>query len=106
MADIGDVVQRLGRANTQLDRIIDQNSGCCKTPDTVTSGINSSIPAGFKSISIVKTNVNGTATITFADSTAYPLNLEGEGITVSGRKLPAFTITSGGGATWKWIGEK
>ena len=73
------------------------------------AGANSNITANFRSISIIKTNTTGTITITLSDGSTYPLSLQGEGISqsaVQGYKLPAYTIATADGATWKWIGVK
>jgi hypothetical protein len=88
-----------------LLKTIDRNtnvSGCCST--TNSSGQNTSVPAGFSSVSIVA--LSGTVDVTMADGSIYPLTTTGETLvqTASPNKsLPAYHISGG---TWKWIALK
>lgn len=103
--EFGELGQKVGRLNKQLDRIIDINTGCCD-PNVTSSGVNSSVPAGLKGVSIIKTSSGGTVNITLSDSSIYPLILQGEGFSQSGKKLPAYPVATSDGATWKWVAIK
>jgi hypothetical protein len=65
-----------------------------------------SIPAGFRSIAIVRTSSADDVTITLADATTYIMTAEGEVFEdgIESGLLPAYTITGPG--TWKWHGIK
>lgn len=109
MANFGDFRPILEAILTLLKRI-DRNTGCATCETNVTSaGGAVSIPAGFKSIAVIKTSSGGTATITLSDGSTYPLTELGESFadaaTPNGT-LPAYTIATGDGATWKWHGIK
>jgi hypothetical protein len=83
------------------------DSGCC-TADT-SAGSNSSIPAGFSSISIVQTSATGGVDVTMSDSTVFGLQIQGEvfvDVAGPGKKLPAYPIVANSGGTWKWHGIK
>lgn len=73
-----------------------------------TGGVNTSIPAGFRSISIIKTSANtDTTTVTLSDGTTYLITEKGEGFedagNENGTRLPLYTISGG---SWKWHGIK
>lgn len=89
-----------------LRRIADRL--CAMTSSNGTSaGINTSISSGFKSVSIVKTNGTGTVVITLSDLSTYTLVDFGETFSDAaspGGSLPAYTISSSDGGTWKWHG--
>ena len=91
-----------------LVRSIDRNTKCnnCGDPIITSAGLNSSIPAGFNSVSIVKTSTNlNTVTITLSDGSTYVLTEQGEGFSdsvITSRPLPGYTIVGPG--TWKWHG--
>jgi hypothetical protein len=102
-----------GTLQTIIDllRRVDRNTHCtsCGGDAAITSaGTGSSIPAGFKSIAIIKTSSNAdTVTITLSDATTYVLTELGEvfaDAASSGGVLPAYTIAGPG--TWKWHGIK
>lgn len=74
---------------------------------TVPTGANSPIPAGFKRVTIKKTNGAGTVSVN-----GYILNTNGETLPLSASDydsntriwtLPGISITSAGGGTWQWI---
>lgn len=71
---------------------------------TTSAGENSSIPAGFKSVAIVKTNDTGTVEITMSDASIYTLTEQGEGLSDNSVNLPAYTIATSDGGEWKWHG--
>jgi len=85
-----------------LKQIAHQTRGnaCC---DSVPSSGVASIPAGLSSITVTQTGA-GTVTITPTGGVAYTLNTVGETYTLTGGNLPAFTIASTDGGTWKWYG--
>lgn len=83
------------------------------TPTTPTvaitsAGTTSPIPAGFKSIAIVKTSVSTDSfVIAMSDASTYTMTLQGEVFGDSAgdnQTLPAYTITGTG--TYKWHGIK
>lgn len=105
----GDLNPVLGKIIELLKRI-DRSLGCaaCEPPIT-TAGGSISVPAGLKSVAITKTNGTGTATVTLSDGSTYALTTLGEGISDAASPnftLPAYTISTGDGATWKWHGIK
>jgi hypothetical protein len=72
------------------------------------AGTTSPIPAGFKSVSLVKTSSNAdSVTITLSDASTYVMTEQGEVFTdgaTDGALLPAYTISGTG--TYKWHGIK
>lgn len=106
--EFGDLAPLLRKqiADFEAIRRNTSNAGCC-VADTSASG-STSIPAGFASIAITKTSVGGTATITLSDGSTYPLTEQGEVFIDAGgnKSLPAYTISTLDGATWKWHGIK
>jgi hypothetical protein len=80
------------------------------TPTTqiTSAGTTSPIPAGFKSISIVKTSAVGDlVTIAMSDASSYSMSLQGEVFSDSAtpeQLLPAYVMTGAG--TFKWHGIK
>jgi hypothetical protein len=76
--------------------------------NNITSAGTGSIPAGFKSISIIKTSTNAdSVTLTLLDGTVYTMTELGEGFSDSasaGSLLPPYT--KGGAGTIKWHGIK
>lgn len=74
----------------------------------ITSSGTGTIPAGFKSISIVKTSSNAdSVTITLSDTSVYTMTESGETFSDSATgsgALPAYT--KGGAGTIKWHGLK
>lgn len=80
---------------------------CCNTPP-VTSAGTGNVPAGFKSVAIVKTSTSADSTIiTLSDGSTYTMTEQGEVFSdaaLDGQTLPAYTITGAG--TIKWHGIK
>lgn len=74
----------------------------------ITSAGTGSIPAGFKSISLVKTSSNAdTVIITLSDTSTFTMTELGEVFgdsSTDGNLLPAYTISGVG--TFKWHGVK
>ena len=116
MAEYGDLRGPLEKL-IQLLKAIERHTGCIAcaeegilpspVTEITTSGVGSSVPAGLTSVAIIKTNSTGTVNITMSDSTVYPLTTQGEGISddaSNGTILPAYTISSPDGGTWKWHG--
>lgn len=100
----GDLNPVLNKIITELKAIARNTSisGCCTA--TTSAGSNTSVPAGFSSVSIV--DLSGTVTITMSDGSTYQLTSTGETLVqvASGNKsLPAYTISGG---TWKWVAIK
>lgn len=106
--EFGDIAPLLRKQIADLEGIRrnTSNAGCC-TADTSASG-STSIPAGFASIAITKTSSSGMVVITLSDGSTYPLTMQGEVFIDAGgnKSLPAYTITTPDGATWKWHGIK
>lgn len=79
---------------------------CCQvSANTTSAGVNTSVTDRFKSISISKTNNIGTVNITMSDGSVYPMIDLGEifyDAASPGSFLPAYTISSSDGGTWKW----
>lgn len=74
---------------------------------TTGAGTNTSIPAGYKSIAITKTNSTGTVNITLGDSSIFPLTSQNEIFADAASQyyqLPGYTIATSDGGTWKWHG--
>lgn len=108
MANFGDFRPTLKYITDLLNRI-DRNTGCVTCTNNITTAGTGSIPAGLKSVSIVKTSSGGTVTITLSDGSTYALTVQGEGISdaaTPNSKLPAYAIVTGDAATWKWHGLK
>lgn len=108
---------QFGDLRGPLDKLIALNKrqvdllACGTCQENVTSaGVDSSIPAGFKSIAIVKTSQDtDTVTITLSDGSTYDLTVLGESFEDAASPngtLPAYTIATGDGGTWKWHGIK
>jgi hypothetical protein len=100
----GDFRDPFNHAITLLKQIANHTnqSGCCTA--VTSSGINTSIPAGFASIAI--TAESGGVNITLSDGTVFPLSVLGEvfvDAAGANKSLPAYTISGG---TWKWHGIK
>lgn len=90
---------------------IDRSTSCtaCAAGGSVTNlsaaGTNISVPAGFKSIAIVKTGVSDTVDIEMSDSSLYTMTELGEVFVQAvspGSTLPAYNIA--GESSWKWQG--
>jgi hypothetical protein len=62
-----------------------------------------SIIAGYTSLRVTKTNGSGTVTITFPDASTYDLTADGEVFEISGSPLGEFSISTAGGATYKYV---
>jgi hypothetical protein len=74
-----------------------------------TSGVGTDVPAGMRSVSIVKTSEAGTVNITMSDGSIYPMTQEGEVFVTSagaGGVLPDYLVATADAATWKWHGIK
>lgn len=112
MGDLRPILEK----NISLLKEIARHTRCMECADSegdngsgvecTVAGINESVPAGLKSVAIIKTNDTGTATVTFTTGT-YDLTLEGEGISDNasvGLTLPAYAISTGDGGEWKWHG--
>jgi hypothetical protein len=84
----------------------DMNSKC--PVKVITSAGTGNVPAGFKSVAIVKTSPDtDTVTVTLSDGTTYIMTEKGETITDAadeGTKLPAYGFSGAG--TVKWHGIK
>jgi len=118
MAEYGDLrgplekmIQLLKAVERQLTCLVCASgaSGVIPTVQETVSGVNTSVPAGLTSVAIVKTNSTGTVNVTMSDASIYPLTQQGEGIAddaSNGTVLPAYTIASSDGGTWKWHGIK
>ena len=105
----GDIRGSLNEIITRLKQISihTNNSACCQA--TTSAGVDTSIPAGFSSISIVQTSASGTVNITMSDGTIFALQTQGEVLVQSAgdnKFLPAYPIAGVGGGTWKWVGVK
>ena len=100
MALIGELKPFLNEIARYL-RII-SNAQC--TNSSTSAGENTSIPANFKSVAIIKTNSTGTVDIEMSDGSVYTLTEEGEGITDEAGSLPAYNISTSDGGEWKWHG--
>lgn len=70
---------------------------------TQAAGNPATIPEGYNTLNIIKTNGSGTVTITFPDASTYLLTVDGEEFTISGSPLLGeFTIAVASGATYKY----
>lgn len=102
----GDFKAVMGTVIAYLKEIArNTNDNACCTAN-VTGGADSSVPAGFRSVTITQTAA-GAVTITFPNGTTYTLSAVGQSLPLEGtifQTLPALTITAGGGATWEWVG--
>lgn len=90
--------EQVNKIISQLKILINQTGGCC-TNASISSGLNTNIPAGFNSVTI--TELTGSPVITFGNGNTYTLGT-GEIFTKtapSGTKFSSFTIVGG---TWKW----
>lgn len=105
----GDIRGTLDKMISLLKQISAHTSGgpCCVA--TTSAGVGTSVPAGFKSISIAKTSDNGTpVNITMSDGSIYALSSQFEVLVNSAPGagvLPAYPIVSTSD-TWKWQGIK
>jgi len=82
-------------------------ASCGGATAITTAGASTSVPAGLRSVAIVKTSSSDTVTITLSDSTTYVMTEQGEVFIQSASgsgALPAYTIAGPG--TWKWHGIK
>ena len=83
-------------------------SACCTAVTSAGTGVG--VPIGVKSIAIVKTDSGaGLVNIQLSDGSIFALSLQGESfVDVSADRfsLPAYVISSTGGATWSWHGIK
>ena len=107
--NFGDLRPVLDKIITLLKRI-DASISCATCEDNITTAdVDDDVPAGLKSVAIIKTSEPGTVTITLSDGSTYDLTVLGESFadaaTPNG-KLPVYTIASGDGGTWKWHGIK
>ena len=107
--NFGDIRGSLDHMITLLKRIatFTNPSECCAA--TTSAGTNTSVPAGFSSVSIVQTSASGTVNITMSDGTVFALQVQGEALVQSagtGKFLPAYAIAGVGGGTWKWAAIK
>lgn len=93
------LLKEIGRNTSQ--------SACCTATTSAGTG---DIPAGFKTVSIMKTDAGaGVVNITLSDGSVFPLTIQGEVfVDASSDKfvLPSYTISSTLGATWIWHGIK
>lgn len=81
-------------------------SECCAA--ITSGGTGALIPAGFNSISITQTSA-GAVNVTLSDGSVFPLTASGQVFTQvagPGKFLPAYTISTTDGATWKWAAIK
>jgi hypothetical protein len=90
---------------------IERHTKCasCGGDAIITSaGVDTSIPAGFKSITIVKTSDNSDSVLVeMSDSSIYPITEQFEVFEDAASPngvLPAYDISGDG--TWKWHGIK
>jgi len=77
------------------------------SPNITSAGVDISVPGNFKSIAVVKTNDTGTVNVTLSDGSIYPMTAQGETFAdgaTAGTLLPAYTIATSDGGTWKWHG--
>jgi hypothetical protein len=78
------------------------NNACCTA--TTSAGTGTSVPAGFRSVTITQSGA-GTVVITMTDGSVYTLSAAGQQYIVTSpifQSLPAFAISSTGGASWQW----
>lgn len=61
------------------------------------------IPTGYNTLTVTKTNATGTVTITFPNASTYVLSADGESFTISGYPLGEYEINAAGGATYKYV---
>lgn len=110
--DNRDLARYLDELNRKLRILTDKiccliGDGATPVTQTTVSGVNTSVPAGLKSVSITKTDATGTAVnITLSDGSVFPLTVQYETFVDAaslGGNLPAYTISGG---TWKWHGIK
>lgn len=104
--DLRNPLDKLIALQKETNRLL----GCstCRT-NTTSAGVNVDVPAGFKSVAILKTNATGTVTITLSDNSTYDLTVQGEGFSDAATpngSLPIYAITSDDGGEWKWHGIK
>lgn len=108
MANYGDFKGALDKIISTL-RGIERHTGCasCGSTNTTTAGTGS-VPAGLKSVAIVKTSSNAdTVILTLSDASTYTMTEQGEVFVqaASGNgSLPTY-VKSGAG-TIKWHGIK
>lgn len=106
--NFGDLKPVLDKIISLLTKV-ERHTGCAScggdTPVTL-AGVDASIPAGLKSVAIVKTSPSSdTVTITLSDASTYIMTENNEVFTDSsggGASLPEYVIVGPG--TWKWHG--
>lgn len=108
MANYGDFKGALDYIISLLKKI-DRHTECavCNVAPTTTAGAGIDVPAGLRSVAIVKTSADGTVNVTMSDTSVYAMTAAGEVIVDSATgdaKLPAYPISGDG--TWKWHGIK
>ena len=101
----GDIKPTLNEIIARLKEIArnTNNNACCTA--VTSSGVNTSVPAGFGSVSIVLTS--GSINVTMSDGTVYPMTTVGESLIQSAspvEALPSYVISGTG--TWKWVAIK
>lgn len=103
--DLRNPLDKLIALQKETNRLL----GCstCRT-NTTSAGVNVDVPAGFKSVTITKTNGTGTVVITLSDNSTYTLTANGESFTdtLNNGVLPLYDVATSDGATWKWHGVK
>lgn len=105
--DLRGPIEALIKLQKETNRLL----GCANCQENITSaGVDTDIPAGFKSIAIVKTSQDDdTVTITLSDGSTYDLTALGESFEDAASpngKLPEYSIATADGGTWKWHGIK
>lgn len=104
MAVIGELKPFFGEIARLLRTLV--NNTCAASAPAITTAGTGSIPAGLRSVAIVKTSSNAdSVTITLSDGSTYTMTEQGEVFgdnAVVGGVLPAYTISGAG--TIKWHG--
>lgn len=88
----------------RLLRILVKTTCESTAPVTTSADVDTNVPAGFKSISIVATSVP--ITMTMSDGSEYEFTVVGETFVdaaTAGGVLPAYELSGG---SWKWHGIK
>jgi hypothetical protein len=99
--DIRDQIVLIINKLDSIDKHTDNNA-CCVA--VTSAGQNSSVPAGFRNVSVIQTGA-GVVVITMSDGSTFTLNTVGQSYVVSApifKNLPAFTVATTDGATWQW----
>jgi hypothetical protein len=105
MAAIGELKPFLNEIARNLRILVKQacDNDADNDPIAGTSADNPvTIPAGYQTIVVHKTDASGTVDITFPDGSIYTLHANNEQFTISGSPLGEFTITLASGATYKY----